>query len=152
MKTWCALLFLTLLFAGPLDARQSRRPPERPDVAGTITSLEARRFKVMTEADLAALDGILGDDLTYTHTSGWTQSKSELIESLRSGKLRYLSIEPANEKVRDYGTTAVGTGRAVFKVRLDGKELNIQLRFIDVYVRRHGRWQLVAWQATRLNP
>jgi Domain of unknown function (DUF4440) len=152
MEAWCALLLSAVAFAGTSAARQSPRAPKPSGVESAILALDARRFKAMAEADLAALDRILGDDLTYTHTSGWTQSKSELMESLRSGKLRYLSIEPANEKVRDYGTTAVGTGRAAFKVRLEGKELNLQLRFIEVYVRRHGRWQLVAWQSTRLNP
>lgn len=152
MKIFPALLLSIVLSFGVAGARQVRHSRTASSLSEVITSLEARRFKAMTEGDLAALDRMLGDDLTYTHATGWTQSKSELLESLRSGKLRYLSIEPANEKIRSYGTTAVGTGRAVFKVRADGKETDLQLRFIDVYARRHGRWQLVAWQSTRLNP
>jgi Domain of unknown function (DUF4440) len=152
MKILSASLLACIWFAGAADGREVRHARKPPDMNAVLTSLEARRFKALVEGDLVTLDRMLADDLTYTHATGWTQSKSELLESLRSGKLRYLSIEPANEKVRAYGTTAVGTGRAVFKVRLEGKELNVQLRFIDVYVRRHGRWQLVAWQSTRLNP
>jgi Domain of unknown function (DUF4440) len=152
MKTLSALMISCFLFAGLAEARGGRREQKRSNLSATILALEARRFKAMTEADLTALDQILADDLTYTHASGWTQSKSELIEALRSGKLRYLSIEPAGEKVRAFGGGAVGTGRAVFKVRLNGKEMNVQLRFLDVYVLRRGRWQLAAWQSTRLTP
>jgi Domain of unknown function (DUF4440) len=152
MKILSALLLSSVLFAGAAEGRQARRARKPPDLSEVITTLEARRFKAMTEADLVTLERILGDDLTYTHTDGRTESKAEFIETLRSGKLRYLSIEPANEKVRSYGTTAVGTGRAVIKVRSDGKETTLQIRFIDVYLRRHGRWQLVAWQSTRLTP
>lgn len=151
MKTLSVLLLATSLTAAGVSARQVRRAPRPPEGTEVITSLEAHRFKAMTEGDLAALDRLLGDDLTYTHANGWTQSKSEFLESLRSGKLRYLSIEPANEKVRSYGTTAVATGRAVFKVRLDGKDSQLQLRYVEVYVHRHGRWELVVWQSTRLN-
>ena len=152
MRFLPALFLSIVLFAGAAGARQGRHARKSSDMSEAITLLEARRFKAMIEGDLVSLNRMLGDDLTYTHASGWTQSKSELLESLRSGNLRYLSMEPANEKVRSYGTTVVGTGRAVFKVRLNGKELNVQLRFIDVYVRRQGRWQLVAWQSTRLSP
>ncbi len=150
MKILCALLLSTALFAGTSRARQARdaRTPSSP--AEVIAALELRRFKAMTEGDLVALDRLLGEHLTYTHATGWTHNKREFLESLRTGKLRYLSIDPANAKARTHGTTAAGTGRAVFKVCLDGKEFGLQIRFLGVHVRRHGRWQLVAWQSPRL--
>jgi ketosteroid isomerase-like protein len=151
-KALLAACLLGVLTAGPADGRQAKHNRRLPNIEKEITTLEARRIKALTEADIAALEPIFADDLTYTHASGWTQNKSEFIETIRSGKLRYLSIEPANEQVRSYGTTVVGTGRAVVKVRLEGKEETLQLRFIEVYVKRRGRWQMVAWQSTRLTP
>jgi hypothetical protein len=152
MRMLCALLLSNFLFTCVAAGRQARRNGKSPALSETITVLEARRFKAMVEADLVTLDRILAGDLTYTHSNGLTQSKSEFLEALRAEKLRYLSIEPANEKVRGYGATAVGTGRAVVKVQSDGRDITIQLRFTDVYVQRHGRWQLAAWQSTRLAP
>ena len=131
-------------------ARQVRRPTRASSVEKEISALEARRFKAMTEGDLTALDSILADDLTYTHSSGLTQNKNEFIEALRSGKLRYLSIELANETIRAYGTSAVGTGRATVKVNSEGKPMTIELRFTDVFAKIGGKWRLVAWQSTRL--
>lgn len=104
----------------------------------------------MTEGDIPALEQLLADDLIYTHTDARVQTKAEFIRSLRTGELRYVSIEPENTEVRLYGTTAVVTGRAAMKVRSEGRESSFQIRFIDVYVRRKGQWQMVAWQSTRL--
>jgi hypothetical protein len=145
-KIW---LFIILAAQGA-PARQPAKLSQGATVEKAITAREVQRFHAMTENDLAALTPILADDLSYTHANGWTQTKTEFLDTLRQGKLRYLSIEPASIQVHSYGTAAVVTGRAAFKVRSEGKEEGFQLRFIDVYVKRHGRWQMVAWQSTRL--
>lgn len=142
--------FLFLGLAGSAGAQQPAKARQRVNPENEIAGVEARRFRAMTEGDLAALQGMLGDELTYTHANGWTQTKSEFIEMIRSKQLQYVAIEPANIQVRSYGTAAVATGRAELTVRSEGKEESLQVRFIDVYVRRRGRWQMVAWQSTRL--
>lgn len=148
------VLFAACLFAvcvaDPAAGRQVKRPPTHASIEKEIGALEARRFKAMTEGDFVALDSILADDLTYTHSSGLTQSKGEFVETLRSGKLRYLSIELANETVRAYGTSAVGTGRVTLKVNSEGKLMTFDVRFLDVFSKIGGKWRLVAWQSTRL--
>ena len=53
--------------------------------------------------------------------------------------------------VRRYGDTAVVTGRTIAKVG-GASPQTVTLRFTDVYVRRDGRWQAVASQATRVTP
>jgi ketosteroid isomerase-like protein len=146
------LAVLCMIAAGSAAARQTTRAKKRPSPANRIEALEARRFKAMTEKDMPTLERLLGDDLTYTHSSGLTQSKAEFIDAIRLERTRYLSIELASLSVRSYGTAAVVTGRGVFKVRSAGKEENLQLRFTDVYVMRRGRWQMVAWESTRLAP
>jgi hypothetical protein len=42
------------------------------------------------------------------------------------------------------------TGIARISVQSGGNALNFGVRFTDVYVRRNGNWQMVAWQSTRL--
>jgi hypothetical protein len=70
MKILPALLLSIVLFFGLAGARQARHVRKASSLSEVITSLEARRFKAMTEGDLAALDRMLGDDLTYTHATG----------------------------------------------------------------------------------
>jgi ketosteroid isomerase-like protein len=47
-------------------------------------------------------------------------------------------------KVRVYGDVAVVMGRYTYKMQLAGKEVTVQERFTDTWVKRAGRWQCVA--------
>ena len=133
--------------AGKLVAQ---RPNDADVVDRAIRATEIARFQAMTHADLGALDTLLGADLTYTHTDGERQNKAAFEADLRSGALAYLAAQPESVVVRAYGTTAVADGRAHMRVRADGKEIAFTIRFLEAYVRRRGRWELVAWQSTRL--
>jgi ketosteroid isomerase-like protein len=115
-----------------------------------IRQREARRFEAIVRGDAAALDDILSDDLSYTHATGVHETKAEFLAKLKSGQLKYESFAPEDVRVRIYGTTGVVTGVARVKVQVKGEPLSFPLRFTDVYVKQGGRWQMVAWQATRL--
>ena len=115
-----------------------------------IRQREIRRFEAMVRGDVAALDDILAEDLTYTHATGVFETKAEFIAKLKSGQTKYESFTPEDVLVRLYGTTSVVTGVARVKVQVKGEHLSFQLRFMDVYVKKGDRWQMVAWQATRL--
>lgn len=141
-----AAAVLVLLGAIPLAAAA----PRVSKIEKIIQDLEARRFKAIVDVDLAALDALLAPDMTYSHSSGLTQTKEELIAALRRAELKYLEIKPEGLKVRTYGNTAVVTGRGEFKTRTKGQESAVELHFLDVYVKRQGRWQMVAWQSCRL--
>lgn len=115
-----------------------------------VRKLDARRFAAMTRADIKELEIILSDDLTYTHSTGMTETKKEFLASLQSGNLKYLSLESDESAVRTYGMTAVITGRAKVKVLSRGQEQAFTVRYIDVYAKKNGKWQMVAWQSSRL--
>lgn len=115
-----------------------------------IRQLENRRIQAMLKADAQELNQILAEDLTYTHSSGQVDSKSQLVESLKSGERKYQMIEPRDVKVRLYGEAAVVTGRAKLKTVSKGQESTFQVQFTDVYAKKKGRWQMVAWQSSRL--
>ena len=115
-----------------------------------IRQREIRRFEAMVRGDVAALDDILSDDLTYTHATGVFETKAEFIAKLKSGQVKYESFAPEDMLVRVYGATGVVTGIARVKVQVKGEHLSFQLRFTDVYVKKDNRWQMVAWHATRL--
>jgi ketosteroid isomerase-like protein len=53
-------------------------------------------------------------------------------------------------RVRVYGETAVATGRIRMQGSFRGHACNDQSRFIRIFVKREGRWQLVANQLTRI--
>ena len=111
-----------------------------------ILALEDRRIEAMIKGDVKALEEILADDLIYTHTTARLDTKASFIEAIASGRSNYKSVERKDVEVRDLGDTAVVTGQARFHVGNN----KFEARFIDVYAKRDGAWQMVAWQSTRL--
>ena len=111
-----------------------------------IIALENRRVEAMTKGDAKALDEILADDLIYTHSTARIDTKASFIEAITSGRSNYRSVERKDVNVRQFGDSAVVTGHAKFHVG-DNK---FEARFIDVYAKRNGSWQMVAWQSTKL--
>jgi ketosteroid isomerase-like protein len=118
-----------------------------------IRELETQRFRAMERVDVAALNRILSDDLIYTHANGLHQTKSELIGVLGSGDMKYESITPGDDiRVRVYNQAAVVTGRASIKIKAGGEEQSFTICYLDVYMKQDGRWQMVAWQSSRVAP
>lgn len=115
-----------------------------------IIALENRRIEAMIKRDTKALGEILAEDLSYTHSTARVETKAEFIAALTSGRTKYESIERDDVKVSHYGDTAVVTGLANFHVNANGNDIKFQTRFTDVYAKRNGAWQMVAWQSTKI--
>ncbi len=73
-----------------------------------------------------------------------------MIQNIGSGAVDYELIEPTNSKIRLFSDVAVVTGNANLRVSAGGDVHRLAIRFIEVYVVRDDRWQLVSWQSTRV--
>jgi len=146
------ILFIVWTMLSAILAPVQTEAQDQRRIESEVGDLEARRFRAMTEADLPTLERLLSDDLVYTHASGWRQRKAEFLASLRSGELIYHSFASENFKAKAYGNTVLVTGRASGKVRSRGEELNVELLYLEAYVKQDGRWQLAAWESTRVAP
>ena len=141
------LLLLTFIV---LSSQSMAQNESYKEIENHILELEGKRCQAMIEVDTVILDSILADELTYTHTNGWLQTKEELMSTLESGELNYTSAITNDVVVRTYETSAVVTGTASMKVESQEKEYSLRISFIDVYVKKNGSWQMVAWQSTRI--
>lgn len=117
---------------------------------GDIAEVNQKRFQLMTQNDLAALAPMLADDLVYIHSTGRMESKPQFLGSLRSGALRYRSIDASETVIRTWGNTATVTGRAKLAVTTGRGDSDLDVRYTAVYRSKRGRWQLVSWQSTRI--
>ncbi len=115
-----------------------------------VRTAERQRFEAMMSQNVAALDTLLDEDLTYVHTDGEIQSKPEFIDLIRSRRLVYESIAPSEVHVQVYDGVATATGLSQMRVRSATGASSFGIRFTEVYIRREGRWLLAAWQATRV--
>ncbi len=115
-----------------------------------VRELERRRFDAMIRADRGALESMLASNLSYTHSNADVENKEQFLANIQSGALDYHAIDPQEMNVRIYENAAVITGLAKVRLRNQGRELDIALRYTDVYVREGGAWKLAAWQSTRV--
>jgi len=132
------------------DLRNGGNPMAMTQEQLEIRAAEQRRFDAMVRGDLEALGELLSEDLTYVHTSAAFETKADFMRRLRTGDLKYEAMDPESQEVRVYGSTGVVTGVARAQVLSGGRPLSFRMRYTDVYVKRGNRWQMVAWQATRL--
>ena len=141
------------LMAGAAQAQTGAVSAASPEASAALDQALAAnrlRFEATVKADATALDRLLGVELTYCHSSGKCDDKRAYVESLVSGKTRYKVFESVENKPRLYGDFVVINGRAHVTVNLDGKEQTFDLSYTDVFVKRDGRFQMIAWQSTRL--
>ena len=66
--------------------------PAAPTAEDAVRAADAARIKAFTSADRTALGSLLGEDLTYTHSSGPLDSKAGIIDAITSGKTQYHTI------------------------------------------------------------
>lgn len=149
-RTFVTGVFAIAIFSAAPGLEQHNPAGANDRAAQEINQLESQRITAMVAADTATLNRILADDLTYTHSTGRTESKAQFIASIKSGAIRYQTFNRDDVSVRTYESAAVVTGTAKVKVTSGGQEQAFLIRFVDVYVKRKGSWQMVAWQSTRL--
>lgn len=116
-----------------------------------VVAAEKARFEAQVTKNADALNQLLADDLVYVHSNGNVDNKQTYIQSIKDGNSTYNSIDVQEQKIRLYGKTAIVNGICYIKRPLvDGKNNDLKLRYTDAYVKKGGRWQMVAWQSFRM--
>jgi hypothetical protein len=149
VKTVQLLLTLVLLAS---TAGAAPAPLGSGDIEKQVMAAEQARTVALEHSDVAALQRIMADDVTYIHASGKVDNKQSYLEAIRSGQLHYISWRPMRLHVRALGTGAVIDGEYAVKVldsRMQATPFDINIFILTVYEQRNGQWQQIAWQSTR---
>jgi uncharacterized protein (TIGR02246 family) len=120
------------------------------DVEQAVAAAHDRRMAATIAADLTGLAAMMTDDLTYTHSSGVTETRAEFLAALKSGKYVYREIAPRDRRIRVHGDAAIVSGPCHVVIEPGGKRTEIDLYFTELYVKESGQWRMALWQSTRL--
>jgi ketosteroid isomerase-like protein len=106
----------------------------------------------IVRGDLSAYDRIVADDYIHTGSNGGVVGKAQQMEEMKTtaGDVKIEFGRGDDERVRVYGQAAVVTGRWEMKGKYKGEDFSEEERYTAVYVKRQGRWRLVAEQTTRI--
>ncbi len=121
-------------------------PMQAPDSV-ELLRLESLWNQAHVRSDTATLAALWDEDLVVTVPEMPVMSKADLLRFWRSGRSAITRYETSNLRIRIYGNTAVVTGRLGRERNFNGRLVSDDWRFIKVYVRHDGRWQVVAYQA-----
>ncbi len=164
MKRLFALAARTLAAAllasgqGVAKKADGGRGPERQASRAEreILALEKEAREVAMRNDPDALTEfqrrVLADEIVYTAVNGEVFDKARTL----SGNLAFIksgwkveSDEAEDERVRVYGDIAVYTCRETYTLHSpEGQASTSTSRAMDVFIKRQGRWQVVASQVT----
>lgn len=138
-----AIVCTTCLQAPAQTARETANDGDNPEQI--ILRLEKEGREATLKNDIEANDRVLADNWVNINADGSVTTKAKLMELLKDGSFKIMSIENDEVMVRPFGDAAVVTGRATTKrAGQDSETVTRQVRFTRVYAKRLGRWQVVS--------
>ncbi|MGH9600837.1 MAG: nuclear transport factor 2 family protein [Terriglobales bacterium] len=152
-RRWFGLVLLVVLTTGLVTAQQAKPAP----AAAELTQLLREFLAGAGSNDAAVHERFWADDLIYTGSSGRRVGKADILKDVKGAPPPKpddpkVTFEAEDIRIQQYGETAIVAFRLAQRTEKDGKvEVN---RFLNTgtFVRRNGKWQAVAWQATKLQP
>lgn len=143
---------LLLSAATPVLAQLNQKGSGPSRVEAELMQLERDIGKANVDRDKAFFQRVEGEEFIFTDSAGGITTKAQDVASLDAPprEFRLVSYEVDEMKVSVYGKTAVVTGRATTVSRGKDREITSRTRFTDVFVKRGGRWQIVAGHSSRI--
>jgi hypothetical protein len=106
--------------------------------------------RALIAVDVPELQRIYADDYVQYDESGEVITKSNLIESLVSGKTRLVSMASTGRRIRILrDDVAIVHGSEDDVIEQGGQRFPARYFYMDVVVKRNGSWQIVASQLSR---
>ena len=113
-----------------------------------ILTLDRLRCDAMIRADVPTLSDLFADDMVWIHGSAKVDGKAAVLQTIGSGKTKYLEISCSEQQVRIYGALAMVGGIADMKLESAGEARSLKNRFTISWLNDGGSWKVVNWQST----
>lgn len=149
-----AVATLLPLMAANVPAQPDKTPAGVTETAATQQFERIVRdfLTAVPKGDRQTFDEFFANDVIYTRSAGVTVNKDEI--------LRNIGVRAVNEPkatygaddftVHSYGEMAVVNFRLVQHTEKDGNQETNYFRNTGTFLKRKGKWQVVAWQSTRV--
>jgi uncharacterized protein (TIGR02246 family) len=107
--------------------------------------------RALIAADLDAMSRIYADDYVQYDESGNTSTRSDLIENLSSGNIRFVSMVSTGRRIRLLrDDVAIVHGSEDDVIEQGGRRFPARYVYMDVVMKRNGQWQIVGSQLAKL--
>jgi ketosteroid isomerase-like protein len=145
------LLLSILPFLALLGGLHAQTAPDAPE----LTKLLKDFLAGASRNDAAIHEGFWADDLIYTASTGRRIGKADIMKEVRGegppkpgDEVTVFSAEDI--RIQQYGDTAIVAFRLVGTTDKDGNKTVKNYLNTGTFLKRNGKWQAVAWQATMM--
>ena len=119
------------------------------DSIGLKTTMQ-QLDKALLEKDAAVLKQVLHKDVNYGHSNGWIQTKNDVLNGFKSGKLVYHKIENNSAGIinisKKWATVKTSTNA---EGTVNGTAFKLTLHVMQVWMNTKKGWQLFARQSAK---
>lgn len=132
-------------------------PPTAPDLTVEVLAVEHRWTAAHRAGDFATLADLMAEDYLRIESDGSIADRAATLAAYQPEHRHWDHAAGDEYEIRIYGDitgdratvlTAVVAGRWTARGINHGVPFDYAARFLSVYVRREGRWQMVAEQST----
>ncbi len=139
-------IFLVLLFSILLQTTSAQ------DDSLALRDAIVKLDQALLKKDSAALDQLLDGKLSFGHSNGWVQTKQDVWNDFKEGRLIYLGLATEEVKILQMGKElATVTMKVQAKGRLKEKEFDLKLTVLQVWKKDKKGWQLFARQSAKID-
>ena len=122
---------------------------DETSVTRELKQIEQQLASSWKNGDCDRWAAVIAPEWSVIHITGTVMNKAEALRMCREPPVRIETFSIDDVIVRVFDNAAVVTGRTLVTIVGTNAE-SVTLRFTDVFIRRGGRWEIVASQATRL--
>ena len=138
------LVFISLLFTNLIAVAQV-------DSIGLKDAMQ-KLDKALLQKDEVVLRSVLHKDVSYGHSNGWIQSKEDILNDFKSGKLTYNKIENNSSAIvridKKFATVKTNTNA---EGSVNGTAFKLTLHVMQFWIKTKKGWQLIARQSAKLS-
>jgi hypothetical protein len=145
-------LFLLLVTVQSAFAQAGPQAPGKTSNSSAeqeVIRLSKDKWQWMAERNVEALDTLLAEEAVFVHM-GATMTKSQELDTIKSGRIQYKDAQIQEVSVRFVGTTAILLNRIRLVAVVGGNEVVNPFNVTEVYVKLDGAWKLASLSFTRL--
>lgn len=122
------------------------------DIAAVENAVEKLRLALLTPTTDALLE-VTSPLLTYGHSSGLVENRETCIESMVSGKYKFLTLAFSEQEIWISGNTAIVRHRLFAETHDRGSQPGIaSIHVMQVWEKAESGWLLLARQAVKIPP
>jgi len=117
--------------------------------SAVVSALERSIEQATMRGDVAYLDSVYAPSFRFKHSTGTLEERGQRLAALRARRDTVFARDVDSLDVEVHGDIALSTGRIhVRQQSSDPRWREYTIRYVRVYVRRAGRWQLLTHHST----